>query len=72
MAATQQNRGSQQLLVETTYDDTVTKAGTKNMIEEGNEDESIHDYDDDEYIYCEDYCNYKKHSDKRDALITTT
>ena len=29
MAATQQNRGSQQLLVETTYDNTVMKAGTK-------------------------------------------
>ena len=42
------------------------------MIEEGNEDESIHDYDDDEYVYCEDYCNYKKRSDKRDALMTTT
>ena len=42
------------------------------MIEEGNEDESIHDHDNDEYVYCEDYCNYKKRSDKRDALMTTT
>ena len=49
------------------YDGTVTRAGTKNMIEDGNEDESIHDYDDDEYVYCEDYCNHK-----RDVLMTTT
>ena len=25
---------------------------------------SIHDYDDDENVYCEDYCNYKEHGDK--------